>query len=126
MHSPKHTCYCINRNDNATITYHNDNATITYHSIQKQRRTAKELSMGSFQVLVYMQKSVFTPHVCLYQEQTSVRMNVFGAYTHILLPGMLGNSKQVTCWPMALKLCASPYISTQMRVFLFPLRRFMI
>ena len=68
-----------------------------------------------------MHKSVFTPPVCLYQEQTSVRTNVIGAYTCILLPGMLGNSKQVTFWPMAPKVHASPYISTQMRVFLFPL-----
>ena len=68
-----------------------------------------------------MHKSVFTPLVCLYQEQTSVRMNVIGAYTRILLPGMLGNSKQVTCWLVALKVCASQYISTQMRMFLFPL-----
>ena len=45
-------CYCINRNDNTTITY---------HFIQKQRTTAKELSMGSFKVPVYMHKSVFTP-----------------------------------------------------------------
>ena len=52
MHTPEHTCYCMNRNDNATIIH---------HSIQKQRTTAKELSMGSFQVPVYMHKSVFTP-----------------------------------------------------------------
>ena len=40
------------------------NATITHHSIQKQR-TAKELSMGSFQVAMYTHhKSVFTPLVC--------------------------------------------------------------
>ena len=77
--------------------------------------------MGSFQLPVYTHTSVFKPLVCLYQGQTSVRMNVIGAYTRILLPGMLGNSKQVTCWPMALKVCASPYISTQMHVFLFPL-----
>ena len=76
--------------------------------------------MGSFQVPLYMHKSVFTPLLCLYQEQTSVRTNVIGAYTRILLPGMLGNSKQVTCWPMALKVRTSPYISTQMRMFLFP------
>ena len=92
-----------------------------YHSIQKQRTTAKELSMGSFQVPVYTHKSVFTPLVCLYQEQTSVRTNFIGANTRILLPGMLGNSKQVTCWPVALEVCTSPYISTQMRMFLFPL-----
>ena len=77
--------------------------------------------MGSFQVLVYTRKSVFTRLVCLYQEQTSVRMNVIGAYARILLPGMLGNSKQVTYWPMALKVRASPYISTQMHMFLLPL-----
>ena len=77
--------------------------------------------MGSFQVPVYTHKSDFTSLVCLYQEQTSVRTNVIGAYTHILLPGMLGNSKQVTSWPMALEVCATPYISTQMHVFLFPL-----
>ena len=110
--SPERTCYCINRNDNAIITH---------NSIQKQKTTAKELSMGSFQVLVYTHKSVFTPLVCLYQEQTSVKTNVIGAYTRILLPGMLGNSKQVTCWPMALKVHASPYISTQMCMFLYPL-----
>ena len=91
MHSPVCMCYCINQNDNTTITY---------HSIQKQRTTAKELSMGSFQVPVYMHKSVFTPLFCLYKEHTSVRTNVIGAYICILLPGMLGNSKQVTCWPM--------------------------
>ena len=39
MHSPERTCYCINRSDNATITH---------HSIQKQRTTAKEMSMDSF------------------------------------------------------------------------------
>ena len=38
--------------------------------------------MGSFQVPVYMHKSVFTPLVCLYQEQTSVRTNVIGAYLY--------------------------------------------
>ena len=89
--------------------------------MQKQRTTAKELSMGSFQVTVYTHKSVFTRLVCLYQEQTSVRTNVIGVYTCILLPGMLGNSKRITCWPMALKVRASPYISTQVRMFLFPL-----
>ena len=73
MHSPEHTCYCVNQNDNATITH---------HSIQKQRATAKELSMGSLQVLVYMHKSVFTPLVCLYQEQILVRKNVIGAFTY--------------------------------------------
>ena len=77
--------------------------------------------MGSFQVPVYTHKSVLTPLVCLYQEQTSVRKNVIGANTCILLPGMLGNSKRVTCWPMTLEVCTSPYISIQMRVFLFPL-----
>ena len=77
--------------------------------------------MGSFQVSVYMHKSVFTPLVCLYQEQTSVRAYVIGVYTHTLLPEMLGNSKQVTYWPLALKVHASTSISTQMHVFLFPL-----
>ena len=83
--------------------------------------------MGSFQLSasVYA-KSVFTPLVCLYQEQISVGTNVIGAYTRILLPGMLGNSKEVTCWPVALKVRASPYISTQMCVFLFPLRHFLM
>ena len=112
MHNPERTCYCINQNDNATITH---------HSIQKQRTAAKELSMGSFQVPVCIRISLFSHLFCLYQEQTSVRTNVIGAYTRILLPGILGNSKQVTCWPMALKVRASPYISTQMCVFLFPL-----
>ena len=108
--SPERTCYYINRSDNATITH---------HSIQKQRTTAKEPSMHGFiQVPV---QAVFTTLVCLYQEQTSVRTNVIGAYTRILLPGILGNSKRVTCWPMALEVYASPYISIQMRVFLFPL-----
>ena len=57
----------------------------------------------------------------LYQEQTSMGMNVIGVYTRILLPGMLGNSKWVTCWPMALEVGTSPYISIQMCVFLIPL-----
>ena len=43
-------------------------------------------------------------------------MNVIGAYTCVLLPGMLGNSKGVTCWPMALEVGASSYISIQMRM----------
>ena len=54
---------------------------MTHHSILKQRTAAKELSMGSVQLLVYTHKSVFTPLVCLYQEQTSVRTNVIGADT---------------------------------------------
>ena len=105
--SPERTCYYINRSDNATITH---------HSIQKQRT-----AHGFIQVPVQAHKPVFTTLVCLYQEQTSVRTNVIGAYTRILLPGILGNSKRVTCWPMALEVYASPYISIQMRVFLFPL-----
>ena len=71
---PESMCYCINRNDNAIITH---------HSIKKQRTTAKEQSVGSFQVPVCTYKSVFTPLVCLYQKQTSVRTNVIGAYTRV-------------------------------------------
>ena len=47
--------------------------------------------------------------------------NVIGAYTRILLPGMLGNSKWVTCWPMVLVVHIPPYIFVQMHMFLFPL-----
>ena len=63
---------------------------------------------------VQAHKSVFTTLVYLYQKQTSVRMNVISAYICVLLPGMLGNSKRVTCWPMALEVDASSYISIQM------------
>ena len=68
---------------------------------------------------VQAHKSVFTSLVCLYQEQTSMRTNITGAYTRIMLPEMLGNSKHVTCWPMALEVGASPYISMQMRVLFY-------
>ena len=52
-------CYCINRNDSATIIH---------HSIQKQRTTAKELSMDLFKCRCKAHKSVFTTLVSLYQE----------------------------------------------------------
>ena len=71
-----------------------------------------------------MHKSIFTTLVCLYQEQTPMRTNVIGAYTRILLSGMLGNSKLVICWPTALKVGTG--FPIQMHVFLFPLWRFMM
>ena len=41
---------------------------------------------------VQVHKSVFTALISLYQQQTSVRTNVIGVYTRILLPGMRGNT----------------------------------
>ena len=104
-------CYYIDQNDNATIIH---------HSVQRQRIQLKNYPW-IYSSASEAHKSVFTTLACLYQEQTSVRTNVIGAYTCVLLPGMLGNSKRVTRWPMALEVVASPYISIQIRVFLFPL-----
>ena len=59
---------------------------------------------------VQAHKFVFPTLVCFYQEQTSVRTNVIDAYTCILLPGILENSKQVFCWPRTLEVRGSPYI----------------
>ena len=93
----KWVCYCINRNDNATITH---------HSIQKQRTTAKNYpwihsnANASAQVRFHNSCSIN-------QEKTSMRTNVIGPYTCILLPGMQGNSKWVACWAMILEVCAS-------------------
>ena len=111
---------CTALSVHATILI-DDNATITHHSIQKTKNNSQRTVHGFIQVPVQVHKPVFTTLVCLYQEQTSVRTNVIGAYTCILLPGILGNSKRVTCRPMALEVYAFPYISIQMRVFLFPL-----
>ena len=47
--------------------------------------------------------------------------NVIDAYTHALLPGTQRNSEQVIWQPVVQELCATPYISIQMWVFLHPI-----
>ena len=47
--------------------------------------------------------------------------NVIDAYTRTLLPETRRNSKRIIWQPMVQELRPTPYISIQMRMFLFPL-----
>ena len=111
------------------VCYCTDNTTITHYSTEKQRTMAKELSMDSFKCQckhTSTDKSVFTTLVCLYQEQTSMRTNVIGAYTHILLAW---NARELQVGYLLANSTRSrrfPIHSIQMRVFLFPLWHFMM
>ena len=95
----------------------NYNATIIHHSVQKQRTTAKELFMDSFK-----SQCKCTSNSCLFISRTNLNENKY--YWCLYLYIAARNARELQVGYLLANGTRSrrfPYISIQMRVFLFPL-----